>query len=568
MNPFTKTFLFFFKFYRFSTIAVIFLLILAGLAEAIGIAAFLPFFQIILEGKDNIEHIPEGRIRDFLSATGITLNFTTVALFIVTAITVKAAILWLAMRRVSHTVAMISADLRWRLMKALLCANWRFFTDHTLGASLNAVVMETFRSSMTFVSLTRFFSHVIQFLVYATGAFLLSWQVFLGGICTGTFLVFSLWGLVRIARKAGVQQTNIAKTMLSRMADMLQGIKPLRAMALEGKFFDLLSKDSKGLEKAQFDQLSSAQAMRIFHEPLMVIAALAGLFLAITYADLTSSELALMTVLFIRLLTGMNNAQGEYQRLMSQESALCSLMDSIEKTEKAADNWPGHGKIPSKIEKITIQNACFSHGDKTILSNVRLTFDVRQMTALIGTSGSGKTTILDLLSGFYMPDTGAILINNQPLDQLDLNRWRHAIGFVPQEVFLFNDSILENILMSRSELSEKDAWKALAAAGGREFVEALPQGLHAPVGENGRLLSGGQRQRIAIARAIIHKPQILLLDEATSALDPETEKILLKTLKRLARNMAVIFISHNTTVLDYADKVYKIKDGQVEEQTS
>ncbi|MCK5659619.1 MAG: ATP-binding cassette domain-containing protein, partial [Alphaproteobacteria bacterium] len=109
---------------------------------------------------------------------------------------------------------------------------------------------------------------------------------------------------------------------------------------------------------------------------------------------------------------------------------------------------------------------------------------------------------------------------------------------------------------------------ALAAAGGREFVEALPQGLHAPVGENGRLLSGGQRQRIAIARAIIHKPQILLLDEATSALDPETEKILLKTLKRLARNMAVIFISHNTTVLDYADKVYKIKDGQVEEQTS
>ena len=134
---------------------------------------------------------------------------------------------------------------------------------------------------------------------------------------------------------------------------------------------------------------------------------------------------------------------------------------------------------------------------------------------------------------------------------------------MPQEVFLFNDSIYENIVMGRAGIGEAEVWAALTAAGARDFVEAKPEGLRAPVGENGRMLSGGQRQRIAIARAIVHKPQILILDEATSAVDHETEQVLLQTLRALTREMMVVFVSHNKGVIGVADHVYEIRDGRV-----
>ncbi len=563
MKDFAKIFRFFFKNYRAETIFAVSLIILAGLAEAIGLAAFLPFFQLVLDGSASLDHLPDGVLRDFIASSEIEINLMNVGLFIIVAMGLKALILWLALRKVGRTVAKISADLRRRLLSALLNAKWGFFTNNSLGVSLNAIVSETFTSSMAFVSTARFISAIVQFSIYAIGAMLLSWKMFLGAIIIGFALAFALWTLVKIARAAGNSQMELSKKMLSHMADMLQGIKPLRAMALENKFMDLLTKHSKGLEKSQADQLIASQSMRVFHEPLMVLTAILGMYGAVTYGDLTTSELAVMAVIFIRLLNSMNIAQGEFQRLMSQEAALWSLIDNIEKTEKYAENWSGSNKPPQEIKSIKFENIYFSHGDGKVLSGVDIDFKTRSLTALIGESGSGKTTILDLLSGFYMADNGDIKINGKDLRDIDLKLWRKSLGFVPQEVFLFNDTILENILIGRGGYSDDDVWNALEKAGAKDFVKSLPEQLNSPVGEGGRKLSGGQRQRIAIARAILHRPQILLLDEATSALDSETEQVLLKTLRELSRSVTIIFISHNKVVQEFADNIYQVDGGKV-----
>ncbi len=563
MKDFAKIFGFFFKNYRAETIFAVGLIILAGLAEAIGVAAFLPFFQLVLDGESSLNHVPEGALRDFIVGSGITVNFINVGLFIVIAMSAKALILWLALRKVGRTVAKISADLRRRLLSALLNAKWGFFVNHTLGVSLNAIVTETFTSSMAFVSTARFISAVVQFSIYAIGAMLLSWKMFLSAIIIGFALAAALWTLVRIARAAGHSQMELSKKMLSHMADMLQGIKPLRAMALENKFMDLLTKHSKGLEKSQADQLIASQSMRVFHEPLMVVTAIFGMYGAMTYGNLTTSELALMAVIFIRLLNSMNIAQGEFQRLMSQEAALWSLMGTIKETEYSVENWSGGDKPPQEIKSLEFRDVNFSHGDNKVLSNVNIALKPHTLTALIGQSGSGKTTILDLLSGFYTADQGDIKVNGKSLGDIDLKSWRGTLGFVPQEVFLFNDSIVENILMGREGYSDDEVWSALESAGAKDFVKSLPEQLNSPVGEGGRRLSGGQRQRIAIARAIVHQPQILLLDEATSALDSETEQILLKTLRELSRSVTIVFISHNKVVQDFADNIYQVDGGKV-----
>lgn len=552
-----KTFLFFFKNYTKSTIVVVLLLFLAGIAEAVGIAAFLPFLQLFLDGGKAVS-IPYEPIDTFLKKTGIILNYTNISLFIVTLISLKAAILWLAMRKVSKTVAIVSTDFRNRFLQCLLQANWRYFTGHSLGKSLNSIATETFRGSLTFVSITRFTAYCIQFLVYIASAFILSWQVTLGILGVGCITALILWSFVRIARRSGQQQTDSIKGMISQMGDVLQGIKPLRAMALEKKFMDVLHRHSKDLEKAQIDQLLSTQSLRIFHEPIMATSTIAGLYVAMKIGDLSSSSLILMALLFIRSMTGLNSAQSEYQRLTHEESALWSLMDTIEEIEQAAELDTGQKDPPKNLKTVAFEDVNFSHGEKPVLKNANLDFQRHQLTALIGQSGSGKTTVLDLLSGFFRPDTGAVMVNGENLNEIRLKDWRQSIGFVPQEVFLFNDSIMENIVMGRSGISEQDVWDALEAVGAKDFVSALPGDIHAPVGENGRMLSGGQRQRISIARAIVHHPQILLLDEATSALDQETEKVLLRTLKELAKDMAVVLVTHNQNVIDYADVIYEI----------
>jgi ATP-binding cassette subfamily C protein len=558
-----KVFNFFFQNYRKETLLAVTLIIIAGIFEAFGLVAFLPFFQLVLEGEANINHIPEGSIRDFILNNDIPLNLASVGLFIAAMMAIKALILWAAMKKVSKTVARISADLRRRLLSSLVEAKWGFFVHHTLGVSLNAVVLETFNSSMAFISLARFLSTIVQFSVYAAGAIFISWKLFLGAALIGFILAATLWVLVRIARAAAKSQAALSKKMLSHMADMLQGIKALRAMALEKKFLTLLFTHSKGLEKAQASQLISTQSMRILHEPLMVLTAVLGLYGAVTYGSLDTSQLAVMSVIFFRLLTSMNLMQGEYQRLAMQEASLWSLMETIEGAESQAEDWKGNKKPPAKIKSINLKDVYFAHGDAAILRGINLEFTPNTFTTLIGPSGSGKTTILDLLSGFYTTDKGVVEVNAQNVKELDLKSWRQCLGFVPQEVFLFNESIRENLLIGREGYSDKDIWAALKAAGAKDFVKEMPEQLETSVGEGGRRLSGGQRQRIAIARALLHKPQILLLDEATSALDPETENILMNTLKDLAKNMIVILISHNKSVQDHAQVIYELNSGQI-----
>ena len=562
MNGFIKAYRYFFERYPGRSVMVLALLILAGLAEAFGIMWFLPFLQVSLEGglQNNIDIAP---LRIFLDVTGLEPTFLTFGVLIVFALGAKAVILWLSMRYVSATVSKIAYDLRARLMQSLLRAQWNYFTGYTLGASLNALIKETYRSSTVFIAAARFLAGFIQFIIYAVSAALVSLMVFSGGIVIGLTLVFILWNLVAISKRAGRLQTVKEKSILTHMADMLQGIKPLRAMALEQKFKTALDDDSKKLETAQFQQLLASQSMSIFHEPLMVVAAIGGLYLIVTYTDLPASEIALMGILFFRMLTSMNIVQNQYQKVMVEESALSSLLEGIEETENREEHWPGTKPPPDSIETIRFENVHFSHGEMNVLRDVSLTLHPGSLSALIGPSGSGKTTAMDMICGFYRPDQGHILINGTDINAVNLSAWRGRIGFIPQEVFLFNSTIRDNILVGRSGLTDDDIWAALKQAGANDFVRAMDGGLDAPVGENGRKLSGGQRQRIAIARAIVHRPDILLLDEPTSALDKDTEQRLFETLKNLAGSMMILCISHNHAIQKYADHIYEIENGQI-----
>jgi ATP-binding cassette subfamily C protein len=190
-----------------------------------------------------------------------------------------------------------------------------------------------------------------------------------------------------------------------------------------------------------------------------------------------------------------------------------------------------------------------------------LQIDAGTLTTLVGPSGSGKTTVIDLAIGLLRPQSGSILLDGIPLQDIDISQWRKMIGYVPQDTILLHDSILHNITLGDPSLTTADVERALRAAGAWEFVNQLTQGLDTIVGERGGKLSGGQRQRIVIARALINQPRLLILDEATSALDKDTEDAVRQALEALKGQLTILAISHNQAMVAGADKVYKMSAG-------
>jgi ATP-binding cassette subfamily B protein/subfamily B ATP-binding cassette protein MsbA len=188
------------------------------------------------------------------------------------------------------------------------------------------------------------------------------------------------------------------------------------------------------------------------------------------------------------------------------------------------------------------------------------------MIALVGHTGAGKSTIINLLTRFYERESGVISIDGQDIAEAKKSSLRDAMGYVTQESFLFNCSIRENLQLAKEHATEKDMWDVLRASNAEKFVEALPEGLDTKVGERGVKLSVGEKQRIAIARVILKNPPILLLDEATASVDTETEKLIQEALEKLMANRTSFVIAHRLSTIRNADRIYVLNGGEIVEE--
>jgi len=223
-------------------------------------------------------------------------------------------------------------------------------------------------------------------------------------------------------------------------------------------------------------------------------------------------------------------------------------------------------KLNSEIE---FRDVFFSYPDQTLAINaVSMRIKAGKMTALVGKSGSGKTTITDLILGFYLHNSGEILLDGIGVASYDKNSFRNKVGYVPQEAQLFNLSIRENLLWSFPNASENDIWKACRIANAEEFISKLPEQLDTQLGDHGVRLSGGQKQRLALARAVIRKPELLILDEATSALDSESERLIKESLDKLVGKMTILIIAHRLSTIRKSNYVYVLDNGRVVEEGS
>ncbi len=539
---------------------VVVCLLFASIAQGFGIASLVPLISMVGDESSHTSSLAGRTVVDVLASVGLPATLEVLLAVVVIAVVVKAALTVLAMVYVARAVANVGNKLREDLINALLKARWSYFTSKPTGTLVNGVGLESTMSGILYLMISRYISNAIQTLINVAVAFAVSWQLASISIVVGGVVVLSMHSFVRMADKAGRRNIKRSRELVTRLSDAIIGIKPLKAMAREDEFAKLFHRKIEQIRTAVRWEMISKNLLNNLQEPLLMIMMAAGFYILITYGQMPIATVVVMGVLLQRTVQTLGRVQAQYQEAIAAESAYRSVQSMTEEAESAREPVFG-ARIPSLDVGCTFRNVSFSFGDVRIINNLNLRIPARKLTLIVGASGTGKTTLTDLLLGFYKPDRGEILIDGTPLGEIELRAWRRVIGYVPQELILLHDTILANITLGDPDIGEARALEALHLAGAGDFIARLPDGLATEVGEKGARFSGGQRQRIALARAIVHQPKLLILDEVTSALDSETELEICENIKRISRSMTVLAISHRQAWIDIADEVILL-EGQ------
>ncbi len=530
-------------------------LILATMAEGIGLASMLPAVTLAF-GENDTTGIGQA-VTDGLAWLGLPASLPMLLAVIVIGMLVKALMVILAMYHVSAVVATVASRVRIALVTALLNVRWPYFTRHPVGRLANSVSLDSTRAGDAYLVATTYLATVFQAAITLVVALLVSWKVALIGLLVGALIAVILLPLVKMAKRAGIKQRQRTEDIVTLLSDTLSNIKPLKAMSRQAQFAEFFSRRTGKLRVALQQEAMSRHLMKSLREPIVALAAAGAFFFVYTSEVIALPELLVMGVLLARIISTLGKVQELEQRAQILQASYWSVHQLVAEAEAESEQFTGT-RQPTFNEGCSLDKVTFGYGEKPVIKNASLTIPAGRLTVITGPSGVGKTTITDLLLGLLTPQSGTVRVDGVPLDELDVIAWRSMLGYVPQELALFHDSVLANVTLGDPAFDAAAAEEALRLAGAWEFVAALPNGIEQVVGERGTMLSGGQRQRIALARALVVKPKLLILDEVTSALDPETEAAICANVRQLRGRVSIVAITHRPIWVKLADRVYEV----------
>jgi ATP-binding cassette subfamily C protein len=497
-----------------------------------------------------------------LGAVGVPFEPLPILVIIVIGLTLKAVVGILVTRYVGTVVAKVTRDMRIRLIRSLLSARWGYFVRQPVGRLAFAIGPEADASGQCFETLAALLAALLQVAVFITILGFLSWQLLV--IAIAAMALTGLWfgGLVRRGRQMAKDRRHEVRQRSAKFTDALIGIKPIRAMGRADRFAGAFIDEAREVAAGARTGIMSAEYAPDLQEPLIGAVFAIGFYLAVTRLSLEVHDILILSVLMIRTLGALLPMQRQAQRFIQSYDQYVSLCRLLQTTEEAKEISGGQ-RVPSLERSVTFERVTFSYADRPVLVGLDLEIAAGTITALVGPSGVGKSTLVDLLVGLYRPTAGTVRADGVDLREIDLAAWRHGIGYVPQEVLLFHDSVRNNVTLFEPDVPEEAVIRALHAAGAWGFVSELPEQLETTVGERGNRLSGGQRQRISIARALLHEPRLLILDEATTGLDQETERAICAHVREFCERtgLTVLTVSHQSAWQEAAHVVYRIVDG-------
>ncbi len=462
-------------------------------------------------------------------------------------------------------------DLRVALFEHLETLPLSFFQRTRGGQLLARLINDTdqVKGAVT-AALASLLQNLSLIIVYVTILVSLSWRLTLVALVCAPLLALIIRPIVGKVRRRSREQADDRGELTSMVSELVGSIKLVRAYVAEAfeadRFRRLANRYRRGVMRAQrYAQLTSPVS-EIFAGLVVVVVFSIGTKLALGPAAVLRPEVLIAFVaVALRLMSPVKSA-ANYPTVMA--GALAAADRVFEVLELADDERDRPGEGPARFEhRIEYRGVSFSYnGDAPALQDIDLDMRRGQVVAVVGPSGAGKTTLVDLLPRFYEPGGGAILVDGVPITQFTRKSLRGLMGIVSQETILLNASVFANIAYGRSDFTPAQVEAAAQAANAHDFIRQLPNGYETILGERGTRLSGGERQRIAIARALLRDPPILILDEATSALDTESERLVQEAIDRLMAHRTVLVIAHRLATVRHADLIVVLADGRIVER--
>ncbi len=539
---------------------VLALMLLGAFVEGFGILILVPLAAIAIgegQGPGSVSRL--ARLADWLPPDS---RFPSILALFVGAMAARSLLLFLRERELARLQSGYEASLRLRAAAALAQRGWAFASRIGQAGMQALLLTDVPRAALAVGQAQLFATGLIMLAVQLMLAFLLSpalAAIALAILLIGFILSFR-WTRRSVA--SGIALTERSEESTGTGFRFHAGLKAALAQDTVAQFLREY-RSSLAIQKAEIvrfaGDLASARQIAAFGA---AVAAALILFVGLRLLDLSFAILVPVLVLFARMVGPAQMLQHSAQYVGAYAAAfgaigrrLGHLEESLEEERKAE---------PLEWQEMRLEQAGFHHWSDLGLADATLVLRSGEWVGIKGPSGTGKTTLVDLVAGLLRPDSGRMLIDGREVDESTLYRWRAGLAYVGQDASTFDDSIRGNLLADGAAADDRQLWDALATVGLEDRVRTLPGGLDEPVGDRGSQLSGGERQRLAIARALLRRPSILMLDEATSALDPDSEAALLDRLRELDPRPAAIVVAHRESTLAHCDSVVEIRHGILE----
>ncbi|MBN1892586.1 MAG: ABC transporter ATP-binding protein [Clostridiales bacterium] len=555
-------------------------MVVSGITGGIGILMLIPLLSLIgiLDGGNaSIEWVRQRA--GFLDALPAAARLPVILLTYVLLIIAQS----LFSRRMSLLNTRIIQGyveyLRVRLFEKTVNVEWSVMISKNKSDISNMFAVEINRISSGGVLFLRLISDVIVFLVHLTIAFFISPPLTVFVIICGLALALLMRSTLRDSKSVGSKIHETNKRLLFEITEQLNGVKEVKSYGIEdrqlNKFAEVCSKIKDNL--IRHTKLQSRPQLLYSIAAALIISLV--FYLMVSFFGIEPASMIIILYVFSRTWPIFMKTQSNLQSILvavPSYEAYGRLIDDFSKREEKRDEGVDAQETVTSEEVrlrryIRFDSVCFSYRSEEEsfrLKDVSFDIPAKQTTVLVGRSGAGKSTIVDLLLLFLKPHNGRILVDDTELTFASEQTWRRRIAYVPQDAFLLNGTIRDNLLHFNPSASDTEIQKAIETAAASEFIAKLPDGLETYIGDRGIRLSGGEKQRVVLARALLRHPDILVLDEATSSLDSQNEFLIRQAIANLRGKMTIIIIAHRLTTVRNADNVLVIEDGQVVESGS
>ena len=461
----------------------------------------------------------------------------------------------------------ISKSIRDQLFRKMMSLSMDYFNRSKVGDNISFITnsVATMNGAVSPIFLT-VFRQPIEIALFL--AVLFSYSPFLTMIAFSTSIGSLL--IIKLSTKAikmyASRMLFSMHALTSLIQEMISGIRLVKTTASEDKATNQFEQETQRYVKASVKNQKLVDLVPVLNEILAISALCAVLYVGgnqVYDKELKPQEL--MTFLF-----ALFSIMSPIAQLTNTPAVIQKVIVAAESVFDIIDQQPtvknGNTSIHTFTSSIAVDNLHFSYdGNHEVLHNIHLNIDKGKTIALVGQSGSGKSTMSDLIVRLYDPNKGSICIDGINIKEFSLEEYRQLFGIVSQDSFLFNDTIAENICFGKNIISEDEMIYAAKMANAHDFIISLPMGYQTKIGDRGVLLSGGQKQRLAIARALVRKPQILIFDEATSALDAESEHLVQEAIHNLLHGRTALIIAHRLSTIIDADCIYVFDNGSIAE---